>query len=297
MRIVMLLLSLLLSCADARATTAEIHSERPFGYFVGDLIHAFIDIRADGDADLRAASLPSPGPLTISLDLHAIRLEPVADAAGRRWRLHLTYQIFYVSLDVRDIKIPGFTLIVARPGGDEPLSVPAWSVGVAPLRAVTPTKAEEAIDYLRPDGDPPRIGERERERWTFALAAAALLALLAVARDRAFPPFHLRRARRFARLARRLGVLERRPDAAAQVAEAAQSLHRAIDATAGRSILQRDLAAFLDAHPQFAPAQAPLRRFFDLSERFFFGGVAARDDDMAALAALARDLAQRERAR
>lgn len=297
MRMAMLLLSLLLSCAAARAATAEIHSERPFGYFVGDLIHAFVDIRADVDAELRTASLPSPGPLTISLDLRDIRLEPVAAAEGRRWRLHLTYQTFYVSLDVRDIKIPGFTLILARPGGDAPLSVPAWSVGVAPLREVTPTKAQEAVDYLRPDGDPPRVGERDRERSTIAFAAATLLALILVARDRGFPPFHQRPARRFARLARRLGVLEWRADADERVAEAAQSLHRAIDATAGRSILAPDLAAFLDAHPQFALAEAPLRRFFDLSERLFYGGAAARDEDMAELAALARMLARRERAR
>ncbi|ATQ70403.1 nonribosomal peptide synthetase MxaA [Methylosinus trichosporium OB3b] len=292
-----LLLALPVSCAAAQAATAEIHSERPFGYFVGDLIHAFVDIRAEADADLRPASLPSPGPLTISLDLRDSRLEPIAAAEGRRWRLHLTYQTFYVSLDVRDIKIPGFTLIVARPGGDEPLSVPSWSVGVAPLREVTPTKAQEAVDYLRPDGDPPRIGERERERVTMALAAATLLALLLVARDRAIPPFHSRSVRRFARLARRLGPLEWRPADAAQTIEAMQSLHRAIDATAGRSVLSSDLPAFLDAHPQFAPAEAALRRFFDLSERLFYGDAAARDDDMAEIAAVARALARRERAR
>ncbi|MBY6240860.1 nonribosomal peptide synthetase MxaA [Methylosinus sp. Sm6] len=296
MRFALLLLLLLSSLAARAESVAEIHSERPFGYFVGDLIHAWVDIRASADAELQAASLPSPGPLTISLDLRDVALEPLGDDGGKLWRLHLTYQNFYVSLDVRDIKIPGFALILSHPAGNETLQIPAWSVGVAPLREVTPTKAAEAVDYLRPDGAPPKIDEARPKRVAAILAAATLLAFAAVARDRGWPPFHLRRARRFARLARRLGAQARHACADEEIRAATQSLHRAIDATAGRSILGHDLGAFLIAHPQYAPLEAPLRRFFTASERLFFGGAREKDHDVGGLARLAGALAERERA-
>jgi mxaA protein len=63
---VLALLSIPLT-ASARDIAVSIRSARPFGYFVGDLIFAHVDVSAPADKEFSAASLPRPGPLNISL--------------------------------------------------------------------------------------------------------------------------------------------------------------------------------------------------------------------------------------
>lgn len=298
MRSAMLFLFLLLSFGGARAEIfAHVHSERPFGYFVGDLIHAWVDIHGPSDATIQKASLPQAGPVTMSLDLRDVALETLEETDGRRWRLRLTYQNFYVALDVRDIEIPKFTVALKRPGGDEIVEVPAWNVGVVPLRAVRPMKAD-ATDYLRPDGALAFVDESSPRTLALGLAGAALLGFVAVAHDRAWPPFQARRARVFAGLARRLTARARRAGAGAE-AEAAdlRSVHRAIDAAFGRSVLAEDLDALLRARPEFEPARHLLQQFFAASDRMFFDRGDRRPDySLEELGGLVRTLAHRERA-
>jgi mxaA protein len=124
--------------AFAQETTVRIHSARPFGYFVGDLIHARIDVSAPADAVLSRASLPNPGPLTGSLDLRDVKLRETLQNGARLWRLDLTYQNFYVALDARDIEVPGFELSISTATGAQTIAVPPWRIGVSPLREVAP---------------------------------------------------------------------------------------------------------------------------------------------------------------
>ena len=83
MRIACLALMLVATLpACAQETTVRIRSARPFGYFVGDLIRARIDVSAPADAVLSRASLPNPSPLTGSLDLRDVKL---AETSMRAW--------------------------------------------------------------------------------------------------------------------------------------------------------------------------------------------------------------------
>jgi mxaA protein len=78
-----------------------------------------------------------------------------------------------------------------------------------------------------------------------------------------------------------------------------QSLHRAIDATRGRSVLSDDLAEFLLARPEFCSLQPSFERFFSASKQAFFGNVegsVSKQYDMAELARFAKELGDRERA-
>jgi mxaA protein len=103
MRIACLALGLIATLpASAQEPTVRVHSAQPFGYFVGDLIHARIDVSAPENAALSRASLPKPGPLTGSLDLRDVKFREVSENGARIWRLALTYQNFYVALDARD---------------------------------------------------------------------------------------------------------------------------------------------------------------------------------------------------
>jgi len=294
MRIALIML-LALFCAtpvEAEQARVTIHSERPFGYFAGDLIHARVEIITPPEANLSASSLPRPGPLGVSLDLRAASLHVRIEGANKRWDVDLVYQNFYVALDVRQIEIPAFDLRF----GEESVTVPAWSVGVAPLREIAPAKPERPEDYLRPDPPMVFVEETQPQRRALAFAALSTLLLAAVARDRAWPPFRKRRARIFNALARTLAS-QTRADASV-LPQAFRSMHRAIDLANGASLLAEDVPAFLSRRPEFASLEPSFDRFFSASRGAFFSqeGEPVADYSFAELLDLAKALARQERA-
>lgn len=297
MRIALLILLAFFSARPAMADEARvaIHSARPFGYFVGDLICARVEVTAPPGANLSASSLPRPGPLGVSLDLRSASVRETTEGARKRWDIDLVYQNFYVALDARKIEIPAFDLRV----GDETVVVPSWRVGVAPLREIAPAQEERAEDYLRPDA--PTIFAQERPARGFAIASAVLwlLSLAAVARDRAWPPFQRRRARIFNALARQLAAGARAAHDENALAQAIRRMHRAIDAANGASLLAEDVPKFLSRRQEFASLQPSFDRFFAASRRAFFSerGDLGGDYGFTELLGFARALARQERAR
>lgn len=253
--------------AGAGDIGVSVGSTRPFGYFVGDLIYAQVDVSAPADKELSVASLPRPGPLNISLDLKDVAVEEAKEGDRKFWHINLVYQNFYVALDVRNIEIPGFDLRI----GGETVSVPAWKVGVAPLREIAPAQQERAEDYLRPDGAAALVDEARPKALAVGLAALAMLSISVVAWDRGWPPFHRRGARVFSALGRDLARQARGARDAATFNRALRRVHRAIDATNGASLLVEDLPSFFARRPEFAPLRPSFERFFAVSNSRFFG--------------------------
>lgn len=282
------------SCAQASDQRVKIHFARPFGYFVGDLIHARIEIMSSADAKLSASSLPRPGPLGVSLDLRDVSVHATTVGADTRWNIDLVYQNFYVALDVRNIEIPAFDVRL----GEETISVPAWRVGVAPLREIAPEKQERSEDYLRPDAPAIYAAETEPKHLALAFAALSLLSLVAVARDRAWPPFQKRPARIFSALARKLAAQTRAATDATILPLAFQSLHRAIDLANGASLLAEDVPGFLSRRPEFVSLKPSFDRFFSASRSAFFSQESNRvaDYTLGELLDFAKALARQERA-
>lgn len=297
-RLVLALVLLAAPAASARSASVVIHSARPFGYFVGDLIHARVEIAASADATLTAASLPRAGPLTGSLDLRRVAVREGGKGGGKVWQLDLTYQTFYVALDVRNIDIPGFAVSVTTSTDTEIVRVPSWRVGVSPLREVVPERKERAEDYLRPDAPDALANEARPRGLALAFGAAGVLVMAAIARDRAWPPFQGRPARPFSALARRLASKAREGADGEGLQQAFRDVHRALDLANGASLLAEDLAAFLERRSEFAVLRPAFQRFFAASNRRFFGRAGDGDDayDMQTLANFAAALGRRERA-
>jgi mxaA protein len=296
MRIIpfILLTLCLVDPATAGATRVIIHSARPFGYFVGDIIRARVEILAPAEAALSTASLPRPGPLNVSLDLRDVNFRETLDGANRRFDIDLVYQNFYVALDVRNIEIPPFALRI----GDETVSVPGWSVGVAPLREISPAQLEHAEDYLRPDPAMLLVDSGRPKRLALVFAALSAFAVGAVAWDRGWPPFQRRRARIFNALARRLAAQARAtPQEQEALAQAIQSMHRAMDSANGAALLFEDVSSFLARRPEFGSLHSSFQRFFAASRSAFFSqhDEPGADYSLAELASFAHALARQER--
>ncbi|GJD55915.1 nonribosomal peptide synthetase MxaA [Methylobacterium dankookense] len=293
------LLILLAAPAAAQPGAVEVRVPRTFGYFLGDLVEATVEVEAEPGFALQAASLPRPGPVTYWLDLRSVETE----SAGTRHRLRLTYQTFYAAIDARTLEVPGFPLVLtsgdAHGATTAPVQVPGWSLGLSPLREVQPARRADPAEYLRPDGPGPRLDPAPPRDAALVLAGLALPALLLLARDRAWWPLRPRPARAFAEAARRLAALARGPETEAGYREGLLALHRGLDAKAGRRLLADDLDAFLARHPAYRPQAESLARFFAASRLAFFGGAVAEARTRLPLAeaqATARRLAAVERA-
>ena len=298
----LILAPLLSGPAGAQVRSVEVRTPRPFGYFLGDLVRAEVDLVVEPGFRLQAASLPKPGALTYWLDLRDLDATASVYGGAQRVRLGLTYQTFYAALDARALEIPGFTVTFVSESDHGATTVkaavPAWSFNVSPLREVQPPARDDPRDYMRPDG---KVGPGDPRPLLLGAAGSATLALLAfagLARDRTWWPFRARRGRPFAIAARRIRALARRPDPTPHYRDALLALHVGLDTAAGRRLLADDLDDFLRTHPAYAPEGPALARFFAASRRTFFGPGPEPDLGafaLADLAALARHLAHAER--
>ncbi|WP_019904717.1 hypothetical protein [Methylobacterium sp. 77] len=291
------------AAAQAQVRSVEVRTPRPFGYFLGDLVRAQIDIVVEPGFALQAASLPQPGAIAYWLDLRTVAVSEAAAGDGRRVRLDLTYQNFYAALDARALEIPGFavTFVSDTDTGatTAKAQVPSWSFTISPLREIQPPAREDPRSYMRPDGRVAGLDPQPLLVGGAGFAAMALLAFAGLAWDRTWWPFAKRGGRAFALCLRRLHSLAGRNDAETAYGEALLALHRALDETDGRRVLADDLPAFLVRHPTYGREMAGLAALLDASRHSFFGtGPAAgmRRLPLAEIVSLARRLAAIERA-
>ena len=298
-----LLLALVSLPASAQVRGVELRTPRAFGYFQGDLVQVLAEIRTDPGFSLQRPSLPKPGPVTYWLDLRDVRVEESRGADGAAViRLRLTYQDFYVALDARTLEVPGFPVTVesAGPNGSTTAvaQVPAWKIGVSPLREVQPERRDDPAEYLRPDGRAPRLDPRPALASAAGFLALAVLALGLLAYDRAWWIFGTRRGRPFAQALKTLGRAKRRSQGEDLYREALLALHRGLDATDGRRVLADDLPDFLGRHPAFQAQAGGLQNFFSASRLAFFGrdtAGAGTTFPLPAIEALLRRLGAAER--
>jgi len=297
----LLLVAFILCGATAKAQILSIERQapRPFGYFLGDLLNFDITITAEKGWDLQRASLPRPGPITYWLDLRRLSVE--GSPASGKWRLHLTYQNFYDTLDTRQLTVPGLTLTFHSGAALAQAQVPPWGFNVSPLREVQPA-FNDPQDLLRPDTPPPHIDQRNDRLGVIISGVLALLSLTGLAFERGWWPFHHRPSRPFSQAARLVHRHIGHDDNSIpgdRFRNALLAMHRAIDMKAGRRLFSEDIASFLVQHPAYKKEAESFARFFASSHRAFF----ASDERGAqtilppdSLLAFSRQLATIERA-
>lgn len=276
-----------------------IRAPRDIGYFQGDLVRASVDISVDKGFKLVTSSLPQPGPLNYWLDLRTIEVEQRNVGSTTRYTLKMLYQDFYVALDARQQEMPAFDVDFIDGKDKITAKVPPWSIGVSPLREISPAPKDDPKDFVRADEKAPRIDVDPLWISAAAAAAATLLALLLLAYDRLWWPFRPRPSRVFADAQRRLHKLAKSPNSVDAYLEALLVLHRGIDRTDGQRVLADDMPRFLARHPTFASQREAFARFFTASRAAFFGSDPQRaqaDLGFGALQGFARQLAAIERA-
>lgn len=280
------LLLLWSSAAMALAADAPaVHMSEPrgFGHFVGDLIQRTAEIDVAEDETFVAASLPQPGQLAYWLELRDVATAERSHSGTRRLSLILTYQLFYVTIDPRKVKIPPVNIELKRPSGTRLATIPALTFLISPLREIYPEKSGETTEtFLKDDARAERLKTAPTRTAALSSALTAALALLLLAYHRAWWPFHMRPNRPFTEAERTVA------DHRQTYATALIALHRAFDRSQGERILAADLDAFFSRRPEQTPLRETAHRFFAASQTLFFSG-----DPIAAEASLPRSALER----
>ncbi|MEG6509034.1 nonribosomal peptide synthetase MxaA [Methyloligella sp. 2.7D] len=282
--------------------SVRVSEPRDFGYFPGDLIRREIYIAIDSAYKLQPASQPAAGPLDYWLDLNSVELKEAESGGVRRYRLTLDYQSFYVPLEVKRRRLPGFTLDFVAEGGEKAAAaanIPPWSFLMSPLREIEASeRPDEPAGFLKPDRAP-RLNDTRP--WQIGLGASltvVLLGLLLLAYHYARWPFHKRAARPFTEGARAIRIYLRKPDRPESYRGGLLALHRAFDNAAGRRLFAEDMPGFLRSHAAYAPYDAEIDRFFESSRQVFFNDDlpgAKQHMPLKAIAALGDKLGAAER--
>ncbi|XSG82992.1 MAG: nonribosomal peptide synthetase MxaA [Methyloligella sp. ZOD6] len=281
---------------------------RDFGYFPGDIITREVFVAVDGAYRLQPASIPTAGALNYWLDLKDVAVKEDEAKGERRYLITLTYQTFYVPLEVKRRNLPGFTLqfaseesdraaregtaeeaqdaaegetgkdeaAVAEPPAAQPMAsahIPQWSFLMSPLREIQSTEPPEGpAGFLKPDRRPEPL-DLERLTVFFATSGmAAALFLVVLAHHYAWGPFRHRPSRPFTVAARRIKARLRAGADAENYRGALLALHRAFDETAGHRVFAEDMPAFLEEHGDLRSHAEEIGRFYEASRLAFFKG-------------------------
>ena len=293
MRILVLLL-FLVGCSGSEQTVVEsfsVNTPRPFGYRIGDEIPQQIIVQTPKDVELQAGSLPAIGKLSYWLDLKRVKVHKTESPIGWRYELDMTYQVFYAPLEVKMLRIPGFTLQFSQYGKLTSQAIPDWVFTIAPLRELAVRKDEQG-EYMRPVATPELLDTTTTQRGFYlGLLATALLSGYLAYLYGLIPQFKRRTI--FKRAWYRIRELQK-----AEMAMMLLIMHQAFNLVFGRPLFAAQLAEFLQLYPEYQSVGAQLHWFFNFSNRFHFaGGMIVVQSDVQQLKALCQQCRKIEQGR
>ncbi len=267
---------------------------RGFAHFVGDLIQRTAQFEVSDGETFVPASLPQPGQLAYWLELRSAKAGERTSAGKRTLTLQLTYQLFYVPIDTRKVRIPPTNIELKGPQGTRIATIPAFTFLISPIREIYPEKSgETTATFLKEDARAEYLRTASVRNLAAASGLTAALALGLLAFHLAWWPFHRRAGRPFTE-AQRVVASHRESYPALLLA-----LHRAFDRAQGYRLLAADVGNFLDVRPEHTAAREAIERFFKASQTYFFAGDAVAAEaamPRSSLEQLAARLAEHERA-
>lgn len=286
---------------SARAETAIrstlLVPPRPFGYVIGDQFHEDFVVELNEPYRLETDTLPRPGRLNRWLALRRVAVETVPIVGGTRYRVGLGFQILSVPPTPARVYIPARSLELSDGGPRLSVSIPSRGLTVSPL-VLPADAAASGVLGIQPDHRPPAIPTGPMVWRLAGIGTAMLILCILLAAIYLIVPLWRGANAPFARAYRQLNRLRGEGPAEDRVQAALRTVHGAIDRTAGRVVLEGDLAVFLARFPHFSAVREPLEEFFQRSRAVFFGagpGAGVDPRDLDALRALCRRCRRLER--
>lgn len=260
------LLAWALPSAAAVEPAVEFFAPRDSRYVMGDLIEHSVAVTLPRGYVLEGEFLPKPGAINDWLDVQRVDWGKENQGSEVRYRVRIGYRVFKGVRSAEKLAIPPLPLRF-RGANLVEAQAPEWSFVLNPIiPANTPDNQVKVRDGL----PAPAIELGPHRMRLAALLVGAVAVLIHLARRYQVLALLFRQKGPFERAHRQLLKLARRSSDPVVYRQAFRAMHRALDETAGQTLLTGHLERFFRSHPSFAELRGELELFFARSQRLFF---------------------------
>ncbi len=250
---------------DGAETRITVREPLPYGHQIGDLVEREVTVFPAGGASVSVKNLPKPGRANAWLELRSIRHESVAGGT----RIDVEYQVTNVPDAVRTVSLPEFAVPLDNGSKIVRLPVNPSFITIAPMTPGTVLGRDRLVE-VQDDTQAPRVDTSTAEQRIRVTLVLSLLPLLMLAYcwtpwERIFRP-----QRPFAKALREASRLRDAADEAFWPT-ALKAMHKALDATAGRTVFPGETRTLVSQQAAYAKLEADIATWLDVSRGVFFG--------------------------
>jgi mxaA protein len=263
---------------DGVVTLLEKNPDRSVGYTVGDILERTITLDVKKPYKLLETSLPIVGyerrykGQIIGIELRSISHTQKEHDASTTYTIHLAYQVFTNNVVAKPAALPAEIVRLIANGRVAQYRIPSWLFAISPIATYGDVNIQYDMSKFRGplllDAGPDKL----RLKVLVSIFAVSLLGLLYILGRRAWLP---RMGGPFARAYRDINKLRKLPVTDTSLQTAVSRVHQSLNVTAGNSVFNDTLEAFLVKKPAFMPVKADIEQFFGLSRSVFFEHKAA----------------------
>ena len=245
---------------------------RDAGYVVGDVLKRHIVLTIKKPYQLVEETLPIEGyehryrGQKIGVELLKIQHEADENNSRTVHTIDLDYQVFTTGKLAKPAALRAEYVKVRNLKTKDVMQyrIPSFSFRISPLSVFGAVKLKEEMYPRIPPLTMTPQPLYNKLYLALGALALALLGLLYIYGKYAWLP---RMGAPFARAYRRIQQV---PDSAEGLQKAMHAMHTAFNQTAGKTVFSDSLSSFLDTKPNFKPAHAVIKGFFDASHAQFF---------------------------
>ncbi|WP_221047572.1 hypothetical protein [Methylogaea oryzae] len=257
--------------AAAVEPVVEFFAPRDGRYVMGDSIEHTVAVTLPRGYVLESEFLPKPGAISDWLDLRRVDWDKENRGSEVRYRVRVGYRVFKGVRSAEKLAIPPLPLRF-RGANLVEAQAPEWNFVLNPI--IPPNTPDNQVKVR--DGLAAPAIELGPHRMRLAALLAGVVAVLAhLARRYQVLALLFRKRGPFERAHRQLLKLARRSSDPVVYRQAFRVLHRALDETAGQTLLTGHLERFFRSQPSFVELRGELELFFARSQRLFFAVPAA----------------------
>jgi len=243
------------------------------GYTMGDVIEREVTLTIKAPYKLIETSLPIPGyekryrGQVMGVELKAIAHTKEVHDDYTTHHIKLAYQNFTKTVVAKNVALgPEYLNLINTKNSKDLVKyrIPILNVNISPLAIFGQVKVENNMSPFLEPLKMSDVQETKGLKAALVVLGISLLGLLYILGQHAWLP---RMGGNFAKAYRSIKKL---PDTPEGLKQAISSVHKAFNQTAGFTIFNDNMHAFLDKQPNFNAVKPELDQFFSLSRQVYF---------------------------